>query len=130
MFDINLTRNAITQVEEAQDLNTQLARLMCDVADGRGYMIMQGATTVSVVARQQGETRVVKIYPSPFLRAKRYTKDDATIRLNALPDPTLYRVVRVREALKLQGDAMAAYHGTLRKSLSDSCEHARMESGL
>ncbi|AWH15016.1 hypothetical protein [Aeromonas phage 85AhydR10PP] len=129
MFDINLTKAAIVQVEEAQALNSQLARLMYDVADGRGYMIMQGATTVSVVARQQGETRVVKVYPVSFLRAKRYTKEEAAKRLSVL-DPTQYRVVRVREALKFQGEAMAAYHGTLRKSLSDSCEHTHMESGV
>ncbi|AWH14558.1 hypothetical protein [Aeromonas phage 13AhydR10PP] len=129
MFDINLTRNAITQVEEAQDLNAQLARLMCDVADGRGYMIMQGATTVSVVARQQGETRVVKVYPSPFLRAKRYTEDEAKKRLSVL-DPMQYRVVRIREALRAQGTALGAYRGELAKFLTDTCEATHMESGL
>ncbi|APU00449.1 hypothetical protein [Aeromonas phage 3] len=129
MFDINLTKNALTQVQEAQAQNAQLARLMCDVADGRHYMIMQGATTVSVVARQQGETRVVKVYPTPFLQAKRYTKEDAAKRLSVL-DPHHFRVVRIREAIKAQGDALGAYHGELTKFMVDTCDATRMESGV
>lgn len=129
MFDINLTKSAITQVEEAQTRNTQLARLLCDIADGRGYMIMQGATTVSVVARQQGETRVVKVYPTDFLQAKRYTQEEAAKRLSVL-DPTQYRVVRIREAIKAQGDALNAYRGELCKFMVDTCEITHMESGL
>ncbi|MGL4504685.1 MAG: hypothetical protein ACRCUF_03015 [Aeromonas sobria] len=129
MFDINLTKSAITQVEEAQKLNTQLARLLADIANSRHYMIMQGATTVSVVARQQGETRVVKAYPTQFLQAARYTKEDADKRMSVL-DPEQYRVVRIREAIMAQGDALGAYHGELRKFLTDTCETTHMESGL
>ncbi|QIZ02659.1 hypothetical protein AhyVDH1_054 [Aeromonas phage AhyVDH1] len=126
MFDVNLTKSAIAQVEEAQELNRQLSHLMTDIADGRGYMIMQGATTVSVVSRMQGERKVVKVYPSRLLQAKRYTKDDATRRLSAL-DPKVYRVVRIREAIKAQGDAMAAYSGELLGFLRQTCTETGME---
>lgn len=129
MFDINLTKTAITQVEEAQKLNTQLARLLADVANSRHFMIMQGASTVSVVARQDGERKVVKVYPTPFLQAARYTKEDAAKRLSVL-DPTQFRIVRIREAVMAQGDALGAYHGELCKFMADTCEATHMESGL
>ncbi|MGL5483814.1 MAG: hypothetical protein ACRDC7_18175 [Aeromonas veronii] len=126
-FDISLTKSAIRQVEEAAEQNGILSRLMTDVANGRGYMIMQGSTTVSVVARQDGERRVLKIYATPLLSAKRYTKEEAEARHRALPDPSLYRVVKLREAIKVQGDALAAYAGELNKYHEDSCRGAGME---
>ncbi|MGL4755329.1 MAG: hypothetical protein ACRCXB_23460 [Aeromonadaceae bacterium] len=126
MFDINLTKAAIKQTEEAQDLNRQLSRLMCDIADGRGFMIMNGATTVSVVARQDGEKKVIKVYPCTFLQAKRYTQDDAIMRMQALPDPSQYRVVRIREALKCQGEALNAYMGELSGFLHSASDASGM----
>lgn len=126
MFDFTLTKEAIACVDERMELNTQLARLMADVADGRHYMIMNGSTTVSVVARQDGERKVVKIYPLPFLQAQRYTKEDAAKRLSAI-DPQLYRVVRIREAIKAQGDALHAYQGELRGFAAKTCESTGME---
>lgn len=127
MFDVNLTKAAIAETEKAQELNRNLSRLMCDIADGRGFMIMNGATTVSVVARMQGERKIVKTYPCNFLQAKRYTQDDAIMRMQALPDPAQYRVVRIREALKCQGDAMSAYMGELTGFLKQACEDSHME---
>lgn len=126
MFDINLTKAAIGQTEKAQELNRQLARLMYDIAEGRGFLIMTGATTVSVVARMKGEQKIVKVYPSPLLQAKRYTEAEAAKRLAAV-DPAQYRVVRLREAIKIQGDALNTYSGELLGFLHESCKVAGME---
>lgn len=127
MFDVCLTKKAIATTAEAQEQNRQLARLMTDIAEGRGWMIMNGATTVSVVARHQGEQKVIKVYPTPLLQAARYTEDEAKKRLAALKMSTEYRVVRIRQALKIQGDAMAAYDGELRGFLAQTCDACGME---
>lgn len=127
MFDINLTKSAIDQIEKAQELNRLLSRLMTDIAAGRGYVIMNGASTVSVVARQQGEARIVKVYPTALLQAKRYTKEEATKRHRAVNDPTQFEVVRLREAIARQGEALNAYLGELTKFNSDACRDLGME---
>ncbi|MGL5215844.1 MAG: hypothetical protein ACRC8R_12010 [Aeromonas hydrophila] len=130
MFDINLTKSAISEVEQAQELNRQLSRLMTDIAAGRGFVIINGATTVSVVARMQGERRIVKVYPTTLIQAKRYTEDEAKKRLAALTMSTEYRVVRLREAIKIQGEAMSAYSGELLGFLRQSCDACGMEATL
>lgn len=127
MFDINLTREAIATTEDNQTLNRRLSHLLTDITKGRGYMILQGASTVSVVSRQDGERRLVKVYPLPILEAKRYTKEEAERRVKYLKDPSLYRVVRLREALAIQGDALAAYLGELQSFQHQSCNAAGME---
>ncbi len=121
MFDITLTREALTQVEASQTMNRYLAKLLTDIAEGRGYVIMCGNTTVSVIARQQGERKIIKAIPAPVLEVHRYTQADAAKRVAALNDPSLYRVERLRSALKQQGDALSAYHGELFKFLEDGC---------
>lgn len=126
-FDINLTKSAIAQVEEAQELNRQLSRLLTDIANQRGFMILQGSSTVSVVARQEGERKVVKVYATPLLQAKRYTAEEAKRRHAALPDPSLYQVVKVRQAIAIQGDALNVYMGELQKFHKDSCTATGME---
>lgn len=127
MFDVNLTKSAISQITDAQALNRHLSRLMTDIAQGRGYVIMQGVTTVSVVSRQDGERKLVKVYPLPIMEVKRYTKDEAERRVRALKDPALYKVARLREAIALQGEAMAVYMGELQTFHEGACMTAGME---
>lgn len=126
MFDINLTKLAITNVEEAQAFNRHLSRLMTDIAKGRGYVVLQGASPVSVVSLQEGERKVVKVYPLPLMEVARYTKDEADKRAQALGGAS-YRVVKFREAIAIQGEALAAYRGELHKFQEETCSSTGME---